>query len=261
MQSINIRHQLDIHWYKIIVSFLLLAMFSPAQAQNDPKENLLDYDMEWIHYGFLIGVHESKYRIQYADIYEDPFLDTLHSIVPGQLPGWKVGFVVDMYINDYLNFRILPTVGFYEYDLTYRYTDGTEFRELKPATTVELPMLLKLKSARRGNIGMYTVAGINPSFEAAGKGDQFDTEERLALNDFNMSVEAGLGFDLYFPLFKFSPEVRYAWGFRNMLTGNPNDFDIALKKLTYQNITVYITFEGGPSYIRQNKRNKRQKRG
>jgi hypothetical protein len=258
MQSSNTRHQFNLHWHKIIAGFVLLALCSPLQAQNDPKENLLDYDMEWIHYGFLIGVHESKYRIQYSDEYASDFLDTLHSIVPGQLPGWKVGFIVDMALHEYLSFRILPTVGFYENDLTYRYTDGRELRELKPATMVELPLLLKLKSARRGNIAMYALGGINPAFEAAGKGDQFDTEERLALRDWNVSIDAGIGFDLYFPLFKFSPEVRYSWGMRNMLNDIPTDYDVALKKLTYQNITVYITFEGGPSYIRQNRRNKRK---
>jgi len=237
---------------------LLVVFVLPAQAQNERKDNLIDYDLEWIHYGFLIGVHQSKYRILYSDAYATPALDSLHSIVPNNTGGWKVGFVVDMALVNNLSFRILPTVGFYEYDITYRYTNGTTLKKVKPVTTVEVPLLLKYKSARRGNVAMYTVGGVNPQIEAGGKGDQFGNVDELSLLNFNFAVEAGVGFDLYFPLFKFSPEVRYSWGLRNMLPGTPNNYSVAMKRLTYQNITMYITFEGGPSYLRHQKRKKRK---
>lgn len=259
MQIFNLWHKFHLYRHQIIGALLLLIIVLPSQAQNDPKENLLDYDLEWIHYGFLIGFHESKYRTQYDDVYATPAFDTLHSIVPGNLPGWKVGFIVDMALQEYISFRVLPTVGFYEYDLTYRFTDGRTIRELKPATMVEVPLMLKYKSARRGNVAMYITGGLSPSFEAAGKGDQFDTQEGLALRDWNVAVDAGIGFDLYFPLFKFSPEVRYSWGLRNMLTGDPNEYDAALKKLTYQNISFYVTFEGGPSYLKHQRRKQRKR--
>lgn len=257
MQAINSRNKLHIRWHQVVVIGLLFVLASPAKAQNDVAENLLDYDQEWIHYGFMIGIHESKYRIQYSDNYINQY-DSLHSVVPGALPGWKVGFVVDMYLWKYMSFRILPTVGFYEQNLTYRYTDGTELKELKDATLVELPMMLKYKSARRGNVAMYVIGGFSPALEASGKGDELDTEEHLTLRNINFSIDAGVGFDLYFPLFKFSPEVRYSWGLRNMLVPEENSYSAPLKKLTYQNITFYITFEGGPSYLRNNKRKNRR---
>lgn len=257
MQTTNPGHQLHLHRYKIIVFALILMMALPGYTQNEASENLLDYDAQWIHYGFQIGLHSSKYKIRYSDAYATDELDSLHSIVPGNLPGWKVGFVVDMNLHKYLSFRILPTVGFYEYDLTYRYTDGRELRELKPATMVELPMLLKYKSSRRGNVAMYVLGGLSPAFEAAGKGDQLDTRERLELRDWNVSVDAGVGFDLFFPLFKFSPEVRYSWGLRDMLTDGTNTYDVALKRLSYQNIAFYVTFEGGPTYLREAKKRRR----
>lgn len=254
MQSTHVRHQFYLHWHKIIVLVLAIGLFCPAHAQSDVSENLLDYDEQWIHYGFLIGLHSSKYRTQYADVYATPQLDSLHSVIPGNLPGWKVGFVVDMYLLKYLSFRVLPTVGFYEHDLTYRYTDGNSLLELKDATMVEVPLMLKYKSARRGNVAMYVTGGFNPAFEAAGRGDELNNTETLELRSWNFAIDAGVGFDLYFPLFKFSPEVRYSWGVRNMLKDEINDFNLALKRLTYQNISFYITFEGGPSYLKNNKR-------
>ncbi len=257
MQSINLRHKLNLYRYQVVVILLSLICVLPAHAQNETTENLIDYDAQWIHYGFAIGLHNAKYKIRYSDAYASPALDSLHSIVPGNLPGWRVGFVVDMLLAPYLSFRVLPTVGFYEYDLTYRFTDGRTIKELKPPVMVELPLLLKYKSTRRGNIAIYTVGGINPAFEAAGQGDELDTKERLTLRNWNLGIEAGIGFDLYFPLFKLSPEVRYNWGLRNMLTNDSNTYDVALKRLSYQNIAFYITFEGGPTYLKQAMKKKR----
>lgn len=254
MQTIDLRHQLHIHRRKIIFLALCLVLAAPSYGQNTLKENLTDYDAQWVHYGFSIGFHNSRYLIQYSDAYTSNALDTLHSVVPGHLPGWKVGFVVDMMLWKYMSFRILPTVGFYEQDLTYRMTDGSTERQLKDATMVELPLMLKYKSARRGNVAMYVTGGISPSIEAAGKGDELDAVDRLELRNWNVAIDAGIGFDLYFPLFKFSPEVRYSWGLRNMLTDEINPYNAALKKLTYQNISFYITFEGGPTYLKKARR-------
>ena len=250
MQTPNIWHKLDLYRRKII-ALVLLTMSAGAFGQNNPTDHLPDYDEHFIHYGFLIGLHSSKYRIQYDDIYATPAFDTLHSIVPGNLGGFKVGFVVNFHLFQYLDFRILPTVGFYETDLTYRYTNLTEDRHVKDATLVEIPLLFKYKSQRRGNYGMYLLAGVVPTFEAVGRGQRQDTSEKLDLTRNQMKIEIGAGFDMYYRLFKFSPEIRYSYGIKNMLAPrSTSNYNIPLKKVTHHNITFYITFEGGPSTLR-----------
>lgn len=250
MQAPYFWHKLNLHWRKIVVSLVLVLMGLEGTAQNNPTDHLTDYDEHFVHYGFLLGLHSSKYRIRYDDVFETPAYDTLHSIVPGNLGGFKLGFVVNFHIFQYLDFRILPTVAFYENDLTYRFTDRTEVRHIKDATIVELPLLLKYKSQRRGNYAMYLVGGVKPSFEAVGRGQKEDTSEKLDLLRNQINIEVGAGFDMYFQLFKFSPEIRYSYGIRNMLASRSNsDFNAPLKKLTTHNLTLYITFEGGPSTL------------
>lgn len=252
MQTINPRHQLNIRGRKVVLAVLiLLGLGQSSFAQNNPSDNLINYEDQWIHYGFLIGIHSSKYVTRYSEYFTSPAMDTVHSIIPGNLGGFKLGFVINMKVSQYLDFRILPTVGFYENDLTYRFIDGTIQRELKDATMVELPLLLKYKSARRGNLAMYLLAGINPAFEAAGKGDEQDVTEKLELRNWNIALDFGVGLDMYFAYFKFSPEIRYSYGLRNMLTEDPNEFSIGLDKLTTQNLGIFVTFEGGPSSKRK----------
>ncbi len=250
MQNPHLRHKLHIHRHKIVAGLLLMVLGYSGAAQNNPTDNLPDYDDHFIHYGFLIGVHSSKYRIRYRDVFETPAYDTLHSVVPGNLPGFKIGFVINFHLLENLDFRVLPTVGFYESDLTYRYTNFTETRFVKDATLVEIPLLFKYKSQRRGNYGMYLLAGVKPTFEAVGRGQKEDTSEKLDLLRNQLNIEIGTGFDMYFKLFKFSPEIRYSYGIRNMLDrGSNSSFNAPLKRVTTHNLTMYVTFEGGPSTI------------
>ena len=258
MQAFNTRNKFHLHWRKIILIVLLLpGLGKEVIGQNNPAENLINYEEQWIHYGFLIGGHSSKYVIKYSDAFTQSPFDTVHSIVPGNLGGFKLGFVINMKVAQYLDFRMLPTVGFYENDLTYRFTDGSVLREVKDATMVELPLLFKYKSARRGNLAMYMVFGINPSLEASGKGDERDVVESLELKNWNLAIDVGVGLDIFYPFFKFSPEIRYSYGLRNMLNEPPNAFSEGLNRLTTQNLGIFITFEGGPQNERKLGRKRR----
>ncbi len=246
MQISDPRHQFYLCRGKIIFSLLLfLGINFFSFSQKGEKTHLINYDDSWIHYGFLLGVHSSKYIIKYSEAFTTASLDTIHSIIPGNTGGFKTGFIINMRISQNLNFRIIPTIGFYENDLTYRFTDGTIHREVKDATILELPLLLKFKSARRGNLAMYTVAGINPSFEAVSSDDKEETDVRLELQNWNIAFDVGVGLDIYFEFFKFSPEIRYSYGLRNILTNPKNDFSVGLESLKMQNLGIFLTFEGG----------------
>lgn len=257
MQTTNFRYFFHLHWYKIVIAGLLIGYSMPSAAQNNPTENLIDYDEQWIHYGFAMAWHSSRYKTLYADEFATPALDSLHSVISERLPGFKVAMLTNMRLLEYLDLRTMVTVGFYENRLLYRFTDGNLIEELKDQTMVEVPILLKYKSVRRRNVAMYMLGGFTTALEAAGRGDDLDIQTNLKLKNWNYAVEAGVGFDIYFELFKFSPEIRYSWGVRNMLPDEPNDFTFPIKHLSYQNFSFYITFEGGPTYLKRSKKLKR----
>ncbi|MCV9388788.1 type IX secretion/gliding motility protein PorT/SprT [Reichenbachiella ulvae] len=252
MHSTHFRHQLYLHGSKIVVSFLLLMglAVSPTFAQINSTVNLPNFDEQHWHYGFLMGLHTANYRLEYVDDYVTPEFDTLHSVVPPSKMGFKIGFIVDYHIFETLDVRLTPTVGFNQLQLNYRYTNGKILEELRDPTYVELPILLKYKSVRRRNRRMYFLGGINPSFKAASSKEREDTD-RLLTKNFNLSVDVGIGMDLYQPLFKFSPEIRYSFGLLDVLAEEQNDFSAPLQRLTIHSLAFYITFEGGPSTFRR----------
>ncbi len=246
MQDIIPRYKFHLYRNKVALLILLLGVSITSFSQINKRENLPYYDDQLIHYGFLIGIHTSNYQIKYSDAFVESGLDSVHSIIPGRLPGFKLGFIANFHFFQYLDVRGSVTFGFYENDLTYRYTDGTEQNVLKDATMVEVPIYLKYKSQRRGNVGVYMLGGINPAFEASARGDEDNIKETLETKGFNLAMEVGVGLDIYYPLFKFSPEVKYAYSFTNLLQPNVNEFNVGIQSLVAHNITFAITFEGGP---------------
>lgn len=247
MQATYIWNKLYLHSPKIIA--LLLVLFTINQegfAQNKRwvNQNNPNYDERKLSYGFLIGLHSTAYQIKYSDRFVTPDLDKVYSVEPGWSAGFSLGFIVNYRVTDLLDFRLTPKVAFYEHTLRYRYTDETPTEEkLVETTMVELPVLLKYKSERRGNIRMYMVGGVKPGLEASGKKDMENASTELGIKGVNLSLEAGFGFDLYYPLFKFSPELRFSRGIVNILENTTNQYGQALKRVNTNTITLYLLFQ------------------
>ncbi|MEQ9423881.1 MAG: porin family protein [Cyclobacteriaceae bacterium] len=250
MQTIDIRHKFSLYGSKIILLAILgigLGNKTFSQGLNFAKLNLSSYDERKLHYGFLMGIHLSNYRIEYNETFTTPSFDSLHSVLPSITGGFKLGFVVDYRLLQFLSLRASPSVGFYENDLTYRFTDATKLTEAKEATLVELPILLKYHSVRRKNSRMYLLVGASPVIEASGSRDEDDIRERLETRNFNVNLELGVGMDLFYQFFKFAVELKYSRGLRNLLAKDVNEFNAPLRKLTLHNVGLFITFEGGPN--------------
>lgn len=215
-----------------------------SQKKRWVNQNNPTYDERKLSYGFLIGLHSTAYQIKYADRFVTQDLDTVYSIEPRWSPGFSLGFIVNYRLTDLLDFRMTPKVAFYEHTLRYRYTDETPTEEkLVETTMVELPFLLKYKSERRGNVRMYMIGGVKPGLEASGKKDVENRSSNLGVTNLNLSVEAGFGLDLYYPLFKFSPELRFSRGIVNILENTTNIYGQPLLRVNTNTITLYLLFQ------------------
>jgi len=244
MQAVNLRNKLYLYRAKIILLGCVMAAGSlHAQSYKWARRNNPNYDERKLTYGFLIGLHTTAYQIEYSDSIVSPSLDSLHSIVPDWRPGFSLGFIVNYRLTEFLDLRLTPEVAFYEHRLRYNYTDGTFIDENVETTMVEFPLLLKYKSMRRGNVRMYMIGGIKPGIEASGKKEIENTTTSLEVKTLTLNLEAGLGFDLYFPLFKFSPEIRFSRGISDVLDNTENPFGYPLRRVNTNTITVYLLFQ------------------
>ncbi len=244
MQAINIGDKFSLHRNKIALLVILIGLpfISDGQKFRWARQHNPNYDDRLISYGFMIGLHTSAYQVTYADRFVTAKYDTVHSVMAEFVPGFSLGFLVNYRVNEFLDLRLMPKAGFYTHKLRYTYTDESTDVQFIESTHVELPLLLKYKSMRRGNVRMYMIGGITPGIELSGK-NEIKSSSGLDIRRSNVQLEGGLGFDFYFPLFKFSQEIRFARGITNVLGNDPSIYSDPLKRLNTNTIAVYFVFQ------------------
>ncbi|MGC4022241.1 MAG: outer membrane beta-barrel protein [Cyclobacteriaceae bacterium] len=245
MPASYVWNKFAVHCYKIIaaLAIILIPLKSDAQLFRWARQNNPDYDKRRISYGFSIGIHTSTYQVKYSDKFTSNKFDSVTAVQPVYLPGFSVGFLVNYRVNEFLDLRIMPKAGFYAHKLYYYFTNGPTQSQLVESTLVEMPLLLKYKSMRRGNVRMYMVGGVTPAFEASGKNDVGNSTAGLSIQKHNISLDMGLGFDFYFPFFKFSQEIRFSRGISNMLGDKETPYSDPIKRLNTNTISVYFIFQ------------------
>ncbi|MES2837220.1 MAG: porin family protein [Bacteroidota bacterium] len=208
-------------------------------------KNMQFYDEDIIHFGFALGVNKTDFAIQHADNFYS--FDSLYSVENIGLSGFNIGIVSDLRMGNYLNLRFVPTISFATRQITYQFVSKTQsFSSTKEieSTFIYLPFAIKYKSQRHNNYRVYVHSGVNWGWDIASKKDAVEDLNhpiRLKKNDF--MYEFGAGFDIYFEYFKFSPEVKYSLGLRNMLEPSKNVYSNSLKGLNSRVLMLSFTFE------------------
>lgn len=248
MQTAYFWNKLNICRAKTLIILLMLTgMALSAEAQRSNRRiqiNNPGYDDKYFSYGFLIGGHTTSYSLKYSSRFVSDAFDSVYAINPRYSPGFQLGFIINLRLQEFFDLRLTPTVAFNEYLVEYQYVDDPAIKELVETTVVELPIMLKYKSERRGNMRMYVVGGLKPGFEASGKNDIENVGgDNLETKIFNLSVDIGAGFDIYYPLFKFSPEIRYSRGMVNMLDDPNNEYGQGIDDLKTNTISLILHFQ------------------
>ncbi len=246
MHFANIRNFEYLHGTKtVLVSFVLVLcclQLSIAQVAEKKKViNLPHFDDKRMHFGFYLAGNYASYRIKRSDFMaNNP--DSIKSVSPIGSTGFTLGFIFNLKLADYLDLRLVPGVGFYERTLVYNFAKTGKINQVMESTMAEFPLLLKMKSERRGNTRMYFIVGGKYSL-ASGlrRKDKKPDELRTINNDF--SLEYGFGFDIYYEYFKLSPEIRFSHGLSNAFVSDPNKYANALKRVNTHTVTISFHFQ------------------
>lgn len=244
METTNLWNKLNLFRNKIIISLLAFILVSlGAFGQKRPRKtdvNLPYYDDRLLHYGFTIGMNSTRFNLVQSEQYVKS--DTVLSALAPRYPGFSLGFIVNLKLADYFDFRLLPTVAFYQRSVNYILKNNQHVSQTDESTFIELPFLVKYKSQRRKNLRFYLVGGLKPAIEAGAKKKQ-KTQNDLRTQNYDLCVDYGFGLDIYYPLFKFSPEIRFSNGLLNLLNNDPNVYSRSLNRITSNTVTLYLHFE------------------
>jgi hypothetical protein len=145
-------------------------------------------------------------------------------------PGLTIGAVVNLHIGstrsrlrEHFDVRFIPSLVLSERHVVYTLNNNTDVEKKVESALVEFPFLMKFKSDRFGNLRFYAIGGFKYGLDLSSeaKATPNPANPRVAIKPHNFSYEFGTGLDLYFPFFKFSPEIKVSRGLNNVLV--PSD--------------------------------------
>ena len=73
--------------------------------------------------------------------------------------------------------------------------------------------------------------------------EQLAQSQQIEFHKKNYSIDIGFGVDIYFSYFKFSPEIKYSYGLRNMFINQGNEYNEMINRLSTRGILISLTFE------------------
>ncbi|GAA4337026.1 hypothetical protein GCM10023149_46270 [Mucilaginibacter gynuensis] len=232
-------------------SNMLFAQHAPAWGGGADQSD--------ISFGFSFSYVSSYLKINKDPNWQTPFPDpetgapltpALTAISSKNSSGFAVGFITRYRITDHLEARTTPSLVFADRMLNYTYaTDDPQLRSVDKkitTTTVDVPLLLKIKSDRLGDYRGYLIGGVKFSGAIGSKknNDNLDLTERLVRNKgFFTSYEAGIGCDIYFEYFKLSPEIKISNSIGNILLKENHPYSTPLSSLSLHTIEFSLHFE------------------
>jgi hypothetical protein len=200
-----------------------------------------------IHFGFTIGTNYTNFKYNLSDSFYTN--DSLMKIDIVKYPGITLGAIADIHIKEFFDIRIVPSLVLTQRDINFTFKDGTKsYTIVKPVESIfaELPIFLKYKSTRHGNVRLYVIGGGKVSYDFASESaaERDPDKPIVAIEPWNYYYEFGCGLDMYFYFFKFSPEIKLSKGINNILVPFNDSYSGSFSKLRSNMIFFSFNFEG-----------------
>lgn len=232
---------------KHLYILLLFGLFFKLSAISQVGSKYVQFDRKKFHFGFALGLNTADFN--YAINLDSTNLDSITNISINSQPGFNIGIVSSWNINQNIHFRFIPSLSFQEREFVYNYIDNGEVAtsiSRLDATTLDFPLMLKLRTNRINNWAAYCLTGLQFSLDLASQaGTAIDLNNPIAkAKKYDYSYQFGGGFDFFQEYFKLGLELKISNGLRDV---NIHDNTFYTKPLSYLNTKVWwfsITFEG-----------------
>jgi Outer membrane protein beta-barrel domain len=226
--------------------FILMLLHVVAPAQKTRVNNLEKYDKQKVHFGFLLGINSTDFRVTRAGNFYK--LDSVLILEPKRRGGFNLGIISDLKLGKNFNLRFVPELAFSQRDIEYfiQYPNKKTETVLKKveSTFLNFPIDIKFKSDRVGNYRFYVLGGFRYSIDMVSQA-KVNTDEQVLvkLKKEDFGYEIGFGIDCYLELFKFAPEIKMFQGIPNVLAPDAAQFTTSISALKSRVFSLAFTFE------------------
>lgn len=188
------------------------------QAQTRKPQNLPFADQKMYHLGFMVGFQAQDLIISHSGYVGDNG-EAWFTEIPSYSVGFSVGMIADRYLNQYFNLRTTPSLHFGERRFVFKeQTSGKEYESALRSNYLTLPLYLKFSADRTGNFRPYLLAGVYTALNIGQKKNDI-----LRFKSMDYGLEFGVGCNLYLPLFKLCPELKFSFGLADVVNKDRSD--------------------------------------
>ena len=251
MDITNFGYMYDLRCKKINTVFIFIICilsFSSISAQIKAKDNVNYFGFQNKNYYFgisPIGASISRFRIDRSSQFA--LNDSISIIESASKPGYVVNLIGNIKIGEYFDFRFVPGFSFMFRSLTFQTASQNSYQKTIESVNLEVPMLVRFKSAPFHDKRLFVIGGIKYSYDVASNSRvrRELADDLIQISPHDFSVEAGAGIQIFFPYFIFSPEIKISQGvgnihiFKNNLTESQ-----VLDQLLSKVIQISFHFEG-----------------
>lgn len=204
--------------YIFILTALCFASVDTMYAQVRKALNQPFADQKLYHLGFSLGINAPDLIFSHTG-YVGETGEAWFAEIPSYSVGFSVGMVGDRYLNEYFNLRLSPSMHLGERRFVFReQSSGEEYSTSLKASYLTIPLHLKFSAPRMGNFRPYVLGGGYTALDIGSKKDQAVRYKKM-----DYGLEFGVGCNIYLPLFKLCPELRFSFGLVDLIDKDKSD--------------------------------------
>lgn len=231
---------------RFLIYFLLLFLAPTLGfSQNKKLQNQSKYDKKTVHFGFCLGINTYDFLIKPKK--DLAAVTNVYEMYSTSSPGYSIGIISNLRLGEFIDLRFIPTfsstVRRITFDMNDQFTGERYVKEYQVESSfIQFPFELKYKSERINNHRWYVLTGVEFATDLASK-EKVDDDTIFKIKKSNVAVQGGVGIDIYFEYFKFSPQIKYSWGVNNLLVEDGTVPVSGIDKIMSRCFLINFTFE------------------
>ena len=214
-------------------------------AQLRDAINQEGHDDKPYHFGINLGYNVSHFSFTHHPRFLQ--YDSIMDVESINSAGINLAWLVNLRMSDHFDLRVHPldlTFSEKAFIYTEKYTTDSIIEKKVQSITLSFPVQIKFSSDRIDNFKVYTIVGGKFDYDLASNAGASNAIDMIKLKPADLSVEIGLGFNIYFPYFVLSPEIKLSSGLVNLHSRDPNlRYSNVIDKINSKMITFSLTVE------------------
>lgn len=230
---------------------ILILVIASLEGICQRELNLPNHDDKKYYLGIALIYNSARFNVSHHPQFLG--MDSVMVVDPENSGGFGLAGMHTYRISPRFEIRaIFPQLLFSYKNLTYhvKYPDPMKEEQKVMTKRIEsillgLPIHLKFRSDRIDNFRVYMFGGAKFEYDLASNSTARRAEGLVKLKKYDYGVEAGIGFNFYFPVFILSPEIKISHGLMNTHSRDANlKFSNTIDKLQSRMILFSLIFEG-----------------